>query len=308
MADMKELVAKLASAMNPAIGDVISKHLKVSKQNLNQATAGGAGGGAGKGLPQIDFKKMLGTDIPAAMTKDAPSPWERVKNMFGYGSNPASPPGGGGGSGGGGGGSVGGMAGGSKRNVSGGTQGGLPGASGMGEALGGLGDAGLKSGNPYAMAAGAVAKLGEAGFKAVERLKDFADKLHDSNMQFAEFSGSMANVAAEQRTRDIEFSRQRGERRAESARYLAEGKSKLAENFAGFGDAGANLQNWLGGLLTNAFAKVTTPLGWIGDKLSELTSGSSDDKGGKDSLDAGKRHWTGQYGRPARGPRPTNEV
>ena len=75
---------------------------------------------------------------------------------------------------------------------------------------------------PVGIAAGAAAKLGGALLKVGIDVTQWGEQLHETNMQFAQFSGAMAGVQARQMVRDINLSRIRGERRAEGAEALAE--------------------------------------------------------------------------------------
>lgn len=92
-----------------------------------------------------------------------------------------------------------------------------------------------------------VMGFGENISKSVEGLRSFNDNLHSANMRFAQFSASMAIVEANQEVRDILLSQKRGERRAESAEYLAEGRNQLEQKMARIEDATANIKNWLTG-------------------------------------------------------------
>jgi len=79
--------------------------------------------------------------------------------------------------------------------------------------------------------------LGEIAVNISQKLMQWADNLHRGNLQFAEFSGSMRAVQQEQAARDITLSAQRGDRLAESARVLAEARSRLQQQRAIFDDA-----------------------------------------------------------------------
>jgi hypothetical protein len=147
------------------------------------------------------------------------------------------------------------------------------------------------------------AKLGEVLMKSIERLKKWTENLHASNMRFAEFSSSMAMVQAEQEMRDIRLSQERGERRADSARYLAEARSRRERAFAPIEDAFANIQNVIGGFLENVLAAVPSAL-----TLGALPSGDQPAVGETpDPVNAnvwmaavGTDRWQENYGRPIR--------
>jgi hypothetical protein len=119
----------------------------------------------------------------------------------------------------------------------------------------------------------ALGKLGEVTFKAVDRLRDWTEGLHNANMQFAEFSSAMSSVEAEQKVRDIELSMTRGERRAESAGYLARGKHRLNEEVTPIEDAFANAKNYIGGALANGTAEVVKWLRGIFSSVEYLKYG-----------------------------------
>lgn len=87
-----------------------------------------------------------------------------------------------------------------------------------------------------------LGKLGETAAEASDRLREWAKGMHDANMQFAEFSAVMTEVQVEQRVRNIELSQQRGERRAASAKTLAEGRSRLESSVAPWEDLWARIK------------------------------------------------------------------
>ncbi len=96
------------------------------------------------------------------------------------------------------------------------------------------------AGGPVGIAAAGVFKFGEALMEGVEKLRHWTDSLHQSNMQFAEFSAAMSQVQAESEYRQIELASKRGDRRAETAGPLAEARDRLNEKFAYFEDQWAN--------------------------------------------------------------------
>jgi len=86
-------------------------------------------------------------------------------------------------------------------------------------------------------------------------IREWGDHLHQSNMQFAEFSGAMAAVQQEQRARDIQLSYQRGNRRADAARDLAESRHELNRHVAAVVDPVMNVwdrywSRWSEGMTT----------------------------------------------------------
>lgn len=95
-----------------------------------------------------------------------------------------------------------------------------------------------------------VFKFGEAVFKTADKIKQMGEKAHEANMQFAEWSGAMAKVQAEQEVRDIKLSKEKGDARAESAKYLAESKSEFAKELAPIENGIANIKNYVVGGIT----------------------------------------------------------
>lgn len=136
----------------------------------------------------------------------------------------------------------------------------------IGDALGGVSKiAGAipVAGGPIA----GVAKLGEVAFKSVDKLQQWTATLHNSNMVFAEFSASMAHVQAKQMVRDIDYSRDRGEARADSADKLAEGMSELRNAMAPMSDGLANLKNNIGASISKTLADMLNTINDLFDFL-----------------------------------------
>lgn len=143
---------------------------------------------------------------------------------------------------------------------------------GIGDLMGGAGEAAGHIpviGKPI----GAFLKLGETVIKSVDKLKQWNEQIHQGNMRFAEFSGAMASVQAQQEIRDIQLSQERGDRRAGTARLQAEQKHQMNKNLALLEDTWGNLKN-LGsaGLnaLGNKLAEVTNNLTGWGDSLEKF--------------------------------------
>lgn len=101
-----------------------------------------------------------------------------------------------------------------------------------------------------------VGKFARTVGDSVERLRKWNDQLMDSNFRFAEFSGAMAKVAAEQEMRQIRLDQERGERRAGHADMHARSRDRLERNLAPAEDYMANF----GGALRTYF----------NDRFSEL--------------------------------------
>jgi hypothetical protein len=95
----------------------------------------------------------------------------------------------------------------------------------------------------------AVGMLGEAVFGTVGSIREWGDHLHQANMQFAEFSGGMAAIQAQQTAADIEYSQRRGDARAASAGVLANQRNVTRSTWAPLEDAFADFKNNLGAKL-----------------------------------------------------------
>lgn len=144
-----------------------------------------------------------------------------------------------------------------------------------------------------------IAKLGETAFKSVDKLQEWTQNLHEANMQFAEFSGAMAGVQAEQNVRDIEYSQSRGDSRADSAGYLAEGMSDLRDAVAPIGDMVSNVKNYVGGFLSKTLGGILggiMKLVGLGEKKEE--GNPTDRPLHTDAAKEGERYWR-EKGNPA---------
>lgn len=145
--------------------------------------------------------------------------------------------------------------------------------------------------------------------KLTERLRDFSDHLHDTNMRFAEFSGSMMGVQVEQQIRDMQLSMDRGNRRASSAAYLAEGKSKLDRDVGNIEDLFGTIKNLGGGFFDRIAHFFMEDWGSLAesltDTLNEIAEWLGVDKKDKDTATAdiegiGDKYWLQTYGKPRR--------
>lgn len=172
-----------------------------------------------------------------------------------------------------------------------------------GGALGGAGDALLSSGNPYAMAGGAALKLAGELAQSVDRLKQWTDGLHNSNMQFAEFSASMSAVQAQAEVREYQLKREQGDRRAGSAEFLAERKGSFDKSIAPIENLWAKFQNIVGGSLLFLLEQILAPVTTIAEWLDSATGGAD----GGDTLtmadvlnELGKSEQEARNRRPAR--------
>lgn len=138
----------------------------------------------------------------------------------------------------------------------------------LGQVGGGLnsaGDALIKTGNPYGVAAGAVLKFAGTVAQAPAKIKEWADHLHEANQQFAQFSGSMAAVMAQDEARRIQLMRDQGENRAESAKELSDARYRLDAALAPVEDTLAKFKNKVVAKLADA----------VGAMVETLTGGAN---------------------------------
>lgn len=96
---------------------------------------------------------------------------------------------------------------------------------------------------PWGKAAQVGLEFTAALISSVDKLKEWGRSLHDGNVQFAQFSASMAEVQANQQLRDIQLSASKGEARAGSAERLAEAMSNLERQTAPIENMWANFKN-----------------------------------------------------------------
>ncbi len=136
-------------------------------------------------------------------------------------------------------------------------------------------------------------------FKGVETLRDWNQSLHNANMQFAEFSASMAAVQAQQEVRDIELSRERGDRRAAGATTLAESKHELETAFAPMEDLWADIKSWFLTWFNSKLARTVEDFNKYLDLFS-FGGGPSDDSGNLGALKDIEKGWADKYARPPR--------
>jgi hypothetical protein len=104
--------------------------------------------------------------------------------------------------------------------------------------LGGLAETGAEMG----MAINPFIQMAEVGFKAIGFLRDFSDHLTKANLQFAQFSGSMAMVQASFEVQKIFLDMARGERRAASAMGLVNAQMGTERMLAPLEDQWANMK------------------------------------------------------------------
>lgn len=131
----------------------------------------------------------------------------------------------------------------------------------------GLGTAGKLAGNllpaPIGKPIQAITGLGEAAFKAIDRIKKWSESLHQANMQFAEFSAAMNMVQAQKEMRDIALSQERGDRRAAGAERLAESQTRLERATAPIEDSWGVIKSELSALLNDVGTVLLTATGLV---------------------------------------------
>jgi hypothetical protein len=133
------------------------------------------------------------------------------------------------------------------------------GASGMSQTAGGVGEGAGKSISAFGELFGSAA-LGKAGdfisylAGGVDAMGDFVKGLHRANMEFADFSGAMAEVKAKQIEREIDLNMQRGDRRAADAEVLAEKMHNMNVQMAKVEDKIAQILMTIGSGLADSLA------------------------------------------------------
>lgn len=133
-----------------------------------------------------------------------------------------------------------------------------------GQAMGGLGDKLMGTGNPYAVAAGAALKLAGALTESIDTLRGWGRSLEQTNLDFARFSGSMAIVQSQFQQREFFIKMGQGEARADSAERLATAIADLDQTLAPMEDLWANFKNDFAaqclGLLKNIYDAIPDKL------------------------------------------------
>jgi hypothetical protein len=142
-------------------------------------------------------------------------------------------------------------------------------------------------------------RVGKAAFDAFQGIRDWSGGLHRANTEFAEFSAGMAQVKAHQEVRQIALDRERGERRAGTARELAESRDRLNRAIAPIEDAWGNLMNQLGTVINNSLTPVieelANRLGLNGDAGAGVNT-TEDNLGEQAISEASRRGWIEDYG------------
>jgi hypothetical protein len=111
---------------------------------------------------------------------------------------------------------------------------------------------------------------------ATDAVREWVKGIHDANMRFADFSGGMANVKAQQEVRQFELDRTRGERRADSADTLARSMHQMNVQFAKIEDRFGVLLNEAGSKLADIAEGVLVIINkMIGEKEDEPEKGEN---------------------------------
>lgn len=163
-----------------------------------------------------------------------------------------------------------------------------------------FGDVGSHLAKSSEVVTGMFGKLAARGFESIEKLRKWNEELHESNMQFAEWSGAMAAVQARQEVRDILLSKQRGDNRAESAEALAKSKHDLNETLAPSEDMWAKFKAFNTTLVNMGVSNLLTKL-LPGVELLGVIAGFGPDGEpgghiGEQLEEAGKEEWSRAYG------------
>lgn len=154
--------------------------------------------------------------------------------------------------------------------------------------------------------AGQVMKFGRVIFEATDKLRNWTNRLQDSNLQFAEFSHGMARVQAFREVQEMRLSRDRGERRAQSAQQLAESQARFNRRLAPYEDRMANFKNRVGSSFLDGMDKMIQRFeqaqgrgGAVGAGADIVAGGEGKDFGEAASILASRR-WVEAYGLPLR--------
>lgn len=176
---------------------------------------------------------------------------------------------------------------------------------GGGAAEGGVGAAGRIAGvlGPVGAVVGAFGLLAVGTVKAVEALQEFGNKMHDQNMQFAEFSATMRGVQARQRIREIQLSKERGDRRAATAEKVAEQQHRMNEATARMKDAWDEITSQLFLGMAKSLQPILDGLSKVAQNLSDALTGRDRSKEALElAMSARKEeeNFYAKYGRPGR--------
>lgn len=158
--------------------------------------------------------------------------------------------------------------------------------------VGGMASAGMSSlgaaGGPWGMAAMAAKDFVVSMAQLPNKIKAFAEGLHQANRQFANASPAMAMVMMQSDFQDLMRDMRKGNTIAGSAAGLAEGRNKLLNQMEPAETGFQNLQNRAGELASTAMSAFLEKSGWgkqagkLFDALGEmLEEGTNKIQGGK---------------------------
>lgn len=127
-----------------------------------------------------------------------------------------------------------------------------------------------------------ILKFGAAIAELPDKIKEFANGLHEANKRFADYSGLMTHVMVQQEMRDAILSQQRGDRRAESAGKLAEAKNRLDVATAPLDDKWAEIKTEISTVLIDRVAlpiisSIKAILDWLGIAIQENPEPGTED-------------------------------
>lgn len=146
--------------------------------------------------------------------------------------------------------------------------------------LGGIASAGRSAGEVagYLPVVGGVAenvvKLGAALVETTDLLRKWGQSLNQANLQFAQFSPHMAQVAARDVQRKIALDMERGERRAATAERLSQAQFEAERNITPWEDLFDNLKGELASSLLEGLFGDSGILGGVNEiarKMGVLT-------------------------------------
>ena len=153
------------------------------------------------------------------------------------------------------------------------------GAEMAGGAIGGAlgGPVGAAIGDAAGKVVSAQLKMAAALLELPDKIRAWGNQLHEANMQFAQFSSSMAQVQAQTEVREFYLKRSQGEARAASAAYLAKGKGEVDKTMAPLENLWAKIENYISGGVMRLLAKILDPLAQLANLLGAGGGGSGDD-------------------------------
>lgn len=184
-----------------------------------------------------------------------------------------------------------------------------------GAAASGLRGAGAAAGQigglmgPWGMAIGKsteyLAKFGAAIVELPGKIHDWGKQLHDANMQFANFSVSMAQVQAQTDVQRFYLKMEQGERRAATAQGLSSSMMNFERMVAPLEDWWTNVMNEFGTKAlefgTEMVKYLKTFVEWVrGEALPESSGEPPADQLGNMLETFAHEQENGKYGRPER--------